>query len=128
MTTDGYRRRVSQVKLDELMTTAQNAMTVKRVFGEPYDKDGVTVITAASVAGGMGGGGGSDEQGQSGEGGGYGMAARPAGVYVIKDGTVAWRPAVDVNRLFAVIGAVVITFLFTRARIQKARAKASSAG
>ena len=128
MTTDGYGERVSMVKLDELMTTAQNAITVKRVFGEPYDKDGVTVITAASVAGGVGGGGGSDEQGQSGEGGGYGMAARPAGVYVIKDGAVAWRPAVDVNRLFGVIGAVVITFLFTRARIQKARAKAASAG
>jgi hypothetical protein len=35
---------------------------------------------------------------------------------------VRWRPAVDVNRLFATIGAVVIAYLFTRARIQKARA------
>jgi uncharacterized spore protein YtfJ len=55
------------VKLDELMTTAQNAITVKRVFGEPYDKDGVTVITAAGVAGGVGGGGGSDEQSRQGK-------------------------------------------------------------
>jgi uncharacterized spore protein YtfJ len=117
---------VNQVKLDELMTQAQDAITVKKVFGEPYDKGGVTVITAASVAGGVGGGGGSDEHGQSGQGGGYGVAARPAGVYLIKDGTVAWRPAVDVNRLFAVLGAVVIAFLFTRARIQRARAKAAA--
>ncbi len=114
------------MKLDELMTQAQDAITVKKVFGEPYDKGGVTVITAASVAGGVGGGGGSDEHGQSGQGGGYGVAARPAGVYLIKDGTVAWRPAVDVNRLFAVLGAVVIAFLFTRARVQKARAKAAT--
>ena len=36
-----------------------------------------------------------------------------------------WRPAVDVNRLFATIGAVAIAYLFTRARIEKARATAA---
>ena len=50
------------------------------------------------------------------------MSARPAGAYVIKDGRVWWRPAVDVNRLFATIGAVAIAYLFTRLRIEKARA------
>ena len=49
---------------------------------------------------------------------------RPA--YVIKDGTVRWHPAVDVNRLLATIGAVAIAYLFTRARIEKARAMAAS--
>jgi uncharacterized spore protein YtfJ len=122
------RRRVNQVKLDELMTQAQDAITVKKVFGEPYATEGVTVIPAASVAGGVGGGGGSDERGQSGQGGGYGVAARPAGVYLIKDGTVVWRPAVDVNRLFAVLGAVAVAFLVTRAWAQRARAKAARAG
>jgi hypothetical protein len=34
---------------------------------------------------------------------------------------VRWRPAVDVNRLFATIGAVAIGYLFTRAHIEKAR-------
>jgi hypothetical protein len=48
--------------------------------------------------------------------------ARPAGAYVIKDGRVRWRPAVDVNRLVATIGAVAIAYLFTRVRIEKARA------
>ena len=61
----------------------------------------------------------------SGEGGGFGVVARPAGAYVIKDGRVRWRPAVDVNLLFATIGAVAIAYLFTRARIEKARATAA---
>jgi uncharacterized spore protein YtfJ len=70
------------VKLDQLITTARDAITVKRVFAEPYEKEGVTVITAASLAGGGGGGGGGgghDDRGQEGEGGGFGLSARPAG-------------------------------------------------
>jgi hypothetical protein len=50
------------------------------------------------------------------------VIARPAGAYVIKDGRVWWRPAVDVNRLFTTIGAVTIAYLFTRVRVEKARA------
>ena len=113
------------MKLDELVTRAGEAITVKRVFGEPYERDGVTIITAATVAGGGSGGGGHDEGGQEGEGGGFGVSARPAGAYVLKDGKVWWRPAVDVNRLFATVGAVAIVYLVTRARIARARAKAA---
>jgi hypothetical protein len=60
--------------------------------------------------------------GQEGEGGGFGVSARPAGAYVIKDGRVRWWPTVDVNRLVATIGALAIAYLFTRVRIEKARA------
>jgi hypothetical protein len=35
---------------------------------------------------------------------------------------VWWRPAVDVNRLFATVGLVAIAYLFTRVRVEKARA------
>jgi uncharacterized spore protein YtfJ len=104
------------------VTSVRDAITVSRVFAEPYETDGITVIAAATMAGGGGGGGGHDDRGQEGEGGGFGVAARPAGAYVIKDGRVRWRPAVDVNRLFATSGAVAIAYLFTRARIEKARA------
>ena len=110
------------MKVAELATTVGDAITVRRVFAEPYEQDGVTVIAAATVAGGAGGGGGHDERGQEGEGGGFGVIARPAGAYVIKDGRVWWRPAVDVNRLFATIAAVAIAYLFTRVRIEKAGA------
>jgi uncharacterized spore protein YtfJ len=113
------------VKLDQLMTTAGDAITVKRVFAEPYEKEGVTVIAAAILAGGGGGGGGHDDRGQEGEGGGFGLTARPAGAYVIKEGKVAWRPAIDVNRLLATVGAVLIAYLLGRAGIERARAKAA---
>jgi hypothetical protein len=53
------------------------------------------------------------------------VSARPAGAYVIKDGTVRWRPALDVNRLLATVGAIAIAYLFTLARTEKARAKAA---
>jgi uncharacterized spore protein YtfJ len=111
------------MKIDELVTTARDAITVKRVFAEPYEKDGVTLIPAAIVAGGGGGGGGHDDQGQEGEGGGFGMMSRPAGAYVIRDGTVRWRPAVDVNRLATVLGAIVVAYLLSRPRTVRARAK-----
>jgi hypothetical protein len=39
---------------------------------------------------------------------------------------VRWRPAVDANRLIATIGAVAIAYLFTRARIEQARALAAT--
>jgi hypothetical protein len=35
---------------------------------------------------------------------------------------VRWRPAIDVNGPFATIGAVAIAYLFTRVRVEKARA------
>jgi hypothetical protein len=39
------------MKMMEAVEKARDAMTVKRVFGEAYEKDGVTVIPAAWVAG-----------------------------------------------------------------------------
>ncbi len=43
---------------NEVLNHAREAMTVKRVFGDPYEKDGVTVIPVASIMGGAGAGGG----------------------------------------------------------------------
>jgi uncharacterized spore protein YtfJ len=109
------------MKLDELMTSARDAITVRRVFAEPYEKNGVTIIAAATVTGGGGGGTGHDQNGGEGEGGGFGVSGRPAGAYIIRDDDVVWRPAVDVNRLVPVVGAVLIAWLLTRARIKRTR-------
>jgi uncharacterized spore protein YtfJ len=113
------------MKLEDLASSARDAITVKRVFAEPYEHDGIAVIAAATVRGGAGGGGGHDAQGDEGEGGGFGAAARPAGVYVVKGGDVVWRPAVDPNRVVAVIGTVAVTYLLTRALVERARARAA---
>ena len=77
-----------------MLERARDAITVRRVFGDPIERDGVTVIPAAKVRGG--GGGGGDVQGNG--GGGFGISASPAGAYVIKNGTVRWEPALDLNR------------------------------
>jgi uncharacterized spore protein YtfJ len=83
----------------ETIAAARDAITVKRVYGDPYERDGVTVIPAATVSGGAGGGSGDDAKGGSGGGGGFGLGARPVGAYVIDNGTVRWEPAIDIARI-----------------------------
>ena len=104
------------MNVHELVATTRDALTARRVFGEPYERDGVTVIPAADLRGGVGGGGGQDERGQHGEGGGFGLVARPAGAYIVRDGTVRWRPAFDVNRAIGIAGAVAVVGLLTLGR------------
>ena len=103
------------MQVEELLSKARDNLTVSTVFASPIDKDGVTVIPAARVAGGSGGGTGTDDEGQQGEGGGFGIHAKPAGVYVIDNGKVSWQPAVDPNRIVAVVGAVAIAAIAARA-------------
>jgi len=112
------------MKLDELMTTARESVTAKRIYAEPHEVDGVTVIAAASVTGGGGGGGGQDDDGHEAGGGGFGLRGRPAGAYVVKDGQVQWFPAFDVNRIFLGVCAVLIALLFTRGRTERTRLRA----
>jgi hypothetical protein len=85
--------------VQELLTQAREVMTVKRVFGDPIEKNGLTIIPVANVLGGAGGGGPASS-GETAVGGGVGLWATPAGVYVIKGDTVTWQPALNLNRSF----------------------------
>ncbi len=80
----------------QVLQSAQDAMTARRVFGEPIQAEGATILPVAV----LGGGGGGGARGQGG-GVGYGMGARAAGVYVIRNGRAAWRPAINVNLIVA---------------------------
>jgi uncharacterized spore protein YtfJ len=112
------------MEVQEVLAQARDAMTVKRVFGEPYEKNGVTVIPAARVQGGAGGGGGEGPEGQGrGSGTGFGLSARPVGAYLIRGDEVTWRPAVDLNRIVLGGQIVAIVALLTIRAITKARAK-----
>jgi uncharacterized spore protein YtfJ len=107
------------MKVSEVLRTTGDAITVKRVFAEPIEKDGLTVIAAAAVTGAAGGGSGTDPRGQQGEGAGFGASARPVGAYLIKDGQVHWRPAIDPNRIITMLGLIVIVYLLRRPRVRK---------
>lgn len=103
----------------ETIAKAQDAVTVRRVYGEPYEKNGVTLIPAAKMAGGGGAGGGDDPSGGgSGSGAGFGIAARPVGAYVIRGDEVKWQPAVDLSRVLAQLTVAVLglALLLRRAR------------
>ena len=92
--------------VQELLQGVQDGIVAKRVYGEPVERDGTTVIPAASVRGGGGGGGDNENNG----GGGFGLMARPVGAYVIKpDGEVSWKPAIDVQRM--VLGWQIVSAL-----------------
>lgn len=81
----------------------RDALSVRRVFGDPFVVDGVTIVPVARVSGGAGGGGGEgtgpDESGGRGFGTGFGLTARPVGVYRIENGEVTWKPTIDADRL-----------------------------
>ena len=85
--------------LDEVLGKVGQNVSVQRVFGEPIERDGVTVVPVAVVAGGGGGGGGTAPDGSDGSGGGLGLWSRGIGVYEICDGRVRFVPAFDVVAL-----------------------------
>jgi hypothetical protein len=51
------------------------------------------------------------------------MTARPVGAYVVRDGDLSWRPAVDVNRIILGGQVVLIVALLTVRAAIKARSK-----
>jgi uncharacterized spore protein YtfJ len=92
----------------QLLAGAQDALTARRVFGDPIQADGTTIIPAAVLRGGGGGGGRGDVNGV-----GFGVMARPAGVFALRNGDITWRPAIDVNRIVLGGQLVAITALLT---------------
>jgi uncharacterized spore protein YtfJ len=120
------------LNLETIVDRVDDSISARRVFGEPVIKDGVTVIPVARVMGGAGGGEGPAPTTTTGEpgseaksvptlGGGFGLSARPAGVYVVKGDTVRWIPALDVNRVVFGMQIVAIVLLLTIRSIARAR-------
>ena len=96
----------------EILEQARDTLTVRRVFGEPIERDGVVVVPVATVRGTAGAGpgeGGTGGQTGSGGGGGWGLSARPSGVFVIDGGEVRWQPALDLNRV--ILGGQIVAII-----------------
>lgn len=109
------------MRVMDVVNEAKGAMRASEVFGTPYEKNGVTIIPAARIAGGAGGGG--DQQNPQAGGVGFGVASRPVGAFVIKDGEVRWQPALDLNRVILMGQVVAIVALLTARAIVKASTK-----
>jgi uncharacterized spore protein YtfJ len=107
-------------RIDKILEGHRDAITVKRVFGEPFQSNGTTVIPAAKILGGTGGGSGESPDGKGqGSGSGFGLAGKPAGAYVISGDTVRWQPAIDADRLLA--GLMILVGLAITLKLRRAR-------
>ena len=108
--------------VQEVLSRSLGTMTVKRVFGEPIEKDGLTLVPVARIGGGGGGGGGEGEDQGRGKGSGFGLGlglgVEPAGAYVIKDGTARWQPAVDPTRIILRLGGLALIAIVQLARVR----------
>ncbi|MEZ0449725.1 spore germination protein GerW family protein [Cellulomonas sp. ICMP 17802] len=111
----------------DVTRAVNDTLTVRRVFGEAYERDGVLVIPVAKIWGGTGSGSGSGEVGAHaaegdeapagaqtghGGGGGYGVHVKAVGVFVVDGEGAHWRPALDVNRVILggqLVGAIAAT-------------------
>jgi uncharacterized spore protein YtfJ len=112
--------------LETIREVVENAAAGK-VFGAPISQDGLTVLPVAKVSGGGGGGSGTgpaaDGHETGGTGGGVGVSAKPLGVFVIRDGNVRWRPAIDINKVIVGGQIVAVIALLTVRALIKARGK-----
>ena len=97
--------------------------TATSVYGEPVERDGVTVIPVAKVRYGFGGGSGINKTGEEGSGGGGGVSVNPTGYIEIKEGNTRFRrirdpqtlvSALAVGGIFAFLTARSITKIFRR--------------
>ncbi|MFF2624034.1 spore germination protein GerW family protein [Oerskovia jenensis] len=108
---------------------ASDVFSVRKVFGEAYERDGALVIPVAKVWGGTGTGYGygvgaldrsavssTDDAGEgtgagegAGGGGGYGVHVRPVGVYSVGPDGTRWHPALDLNRV--ILGGQVVAMV-----------------
>ena len=81
--------------LQRIGRTVGDSAKVSTIFGEPVEREGITVIPVARARFGFGGGGGagarpSGQEG-SGGGGGGGVVVSPVGYIEIHDGTAQFK-------------------------------------
>jgi uncharacterized spore protein YtfJ len=101
----------------------QERFTAGIVYGDPVESNGAILLPAAYVVGG--GGGGSDPN--LGEGGGFGLVASPAGGWVIRDGEIRWKPAINPTVIIAGGYLVAIAYFFFASRCDRSKAKGRGA-
>jgi uncharacterized spore protein YtfJ len=100
--------------LENLVSRVGGQARVQAVFGDPVERNGVTVIPVARVRWGVGGGGGAAPEG-SGSGGGGGAAADPIGYIEITSTGASFRPIAQPFSAATAIGAAIAAAILLRA-------------
>ena len=83
------------------------------VFGEPVERDGITVIPVAKARWGFGGGAGRSKD-EDGAGGGGGVQVTPVGFIEIRNHEANFRPIRTTSLPWIIAGGVVSLFLISR--------------
>jgi len=87
---------------------------VSAVFGEPVEREGLTVIPVAKARFGFGGGGGSggppDKEG-TGAGGGGGAAVTPIGFIEVRNGSAEFKRIATPADVLAIVAAASVAVL-----------------
>ncbi len=84
------------------------------VFGEPVEREGITVIPVAKARWGFGGGAGRKDEGgeqEEGAGGGGGVQVTPVGFIEIKNQAASFRPIRTVSLSWIITGSILALFL-----------------
>lgn len=80
--------------VERLAATIQTSANARQIFGDPVEKDGVTIIPVARVAWSFGGGGVGQGPGERGGGGG-GAHVTSIGYIEVRDGASEFKPIHD---------------------------------
>ena len=83
------------------------------IFGDPVERDGLTVIPVAKARWGFGGGIGHRNDDEGGGGGG-GMQVIPVGFIELKNGAAEFRPIRTVSFNWMIAGGVAALFLLRK--------------
>lgn len=90
MTTTEHETVLADELLRRIGETVGDRARASTVFGEPVEREGITVIPVARAKFGFGGGGGEGKQGP-GRGGGGGALVSPLGFIEVRDGAAQYK-------------------------------------
>jgi uncharacterized spore protein YtfJ len=102
--------------LERIGETVGQKAQVSTIFGEPVEREGVTVIPVAKARFGFGGGGGSgsregDESSGAGGGGGGGVVVSPVGYIELHDRQAEFKRISSPTDVLALVAAASLALL-----------------
>ena len=119
-TETGEGTRMVDELLERIGRTVGQRAQASAVFGEPVQREGLTVIPVAKARFGYGGGAGSGaKEGQEGSGGGGGGGAyvTPVGFVEVRDGGAAFKRITTPTDWLALVAAASIAVLALKALV-----------